>query len=420
VRPRPGRGYFIIAGRHRFEAARKLKWPTIECRVLEGLKAHEAELAEIDENLIRADLSPAETALHVGKRKAIYERIHPETKQGGDRKSSKAKSKSQNENLKPFVTETAKKTGKGRSTVARDVTRANKVKVLADIAGTSLDQGDELDALAKLDANEQRKLAKRAKAGEKVSAKTKVKQVRRAEREQALGTKQLALPTKKYGVILADPEWEFETWSEAGMDRSAANHYPTSSLEGIKNRDVASIAADDCALLLWATGPMLPQAQEVMAAWGFKYASHIIWNKLNHRGTRQKGTGYWFVNGHEILLLGTKGDVPAPAPGTQWPSVVDAPVGEHSEKPEFAYEWAEQFFPNLPKIELNARRARAGWDRWGLEAPPAEECSVCRGTGSISVDDLDANGIPRFLSRTEPPPRASEIEHEAGRRERAS
>src|SRR5262249_15054296 len=90
---------------------------------------------------------------------------------GGDRKSAKAKSKSQIENLKSFTEDTAAKTGKGRSTIARDVTRANKVKVLDQVIGTSLDQGAELDALGELPEDEQRKLAARAQTGEKVSAK---------------------------------------------------------------------------------------------------------------------------------------------------------------------------------------------------------------------------------------------------------
>jgi hypothetical protein len=45
--------------------------------------------------------------------------------------------------LKAFVADIAVKTGKGRSTIARDVTRAKKVAVLDDIAGTCLDKGDE-------------------------------------------------------------------------------------------------------------------------------------------------------------------------------------------------------------------------------------------------------------------------------------
>jgi N6-adenosine-specific RNA methylase IME4 len=61
--------------------------------------------------------------------------------------------------------------------------------------------------------------------------------------------------------------------------------------------------------------------------------------------------------------------VPAPAPGTQWESVIEDAVGAHSEKPEWWLELIEAYFPNLPKIELNRRGpARPGWDAWGNEA----------------------------------------------------
>ena len=194
---------------------------------------------------------------------------------------------------------------------------------------------------------------------------TVIKKTRRAKREAELGAKQVALPTKKYGVILADPEWQFEPWSrETGMDRSADNHYPTSVLDVIKSRDVPSRAAKDCVLYLWATVPMEPQAHEVMKAWGFKYVSQHVWDKRPHTGT-----GYWNRNQHELLLVGTKGEIPAPAPGTQYPSIITAPVGRHSEKPEVFLEMIESYFPTLPKIELNRRGPkRDGWDAWGFEA----------------------------------------------------
>jgi len=188
---------------------------------------------------------------------------------------------------------------------------------------------------------------------------------RREERERGLASYIEALPEKRYGVIYADPEWQFGFWSEK-TSTSAANHYPTSPLEDIKARDVPSIAADDCVLFLWATVPMLPQALEVMAAWGFKYVSHMAWDK------EVIGTGYWFRNQHDILLVGTRGNVPAPAEGTQWSSLLRERRTEHSVKPDCVYEMIESYFPNLPKIELNARRARDGWDRWGDEAPVAE------------------------------------------------
>jgi N6-adenosine-specific RNA methylase IME4 len=180
--------------------------------------------------------------------------------------------------------------------------------------------------------------------------------------ETAVAAKIKALPDKKYGVIVADPEWKFKTWD--GLS-TGAEHYATSELDAIKNRDVPSISAKDCVLFLWATVPMLTHAMEVMAAWGFKYVSHVAWLK------DRTGTGYWFINKHELLLVGTKGNVPAPVPGTQYPSVIEAPRGEHSEKPEVFLEMVEKYFPTLPKIELNRRGpARHGWDCWGAEACP--------------------------------------------------
>lgn len=193
-----------------------------------------------------------------------------------------------------------------------------------------------------------------------------VKKAARKKKERDLSQKQAALPTKQYGVIYADPEWKFETFSENGMDRSAENHYPTSSTESIAARKVPEIAAKDSVLFLWATVPMIRDALKVMKAWGFEYKSQMVWVK------DRVGTGYWFRNQHEILLVGTKGKVPAPAPGSQWSSVVEEPVGAHSEKPDIFYELIEEYFPNLPKIELNARRARDGWDSWGNEAPDNE------------------------------------------------
>lgn len=198
------------------------------------------------------------------------------------------------------------------------------------------------------------------------------KKEKRAERERELGANQAALPDKKYGVIYADPEWRFEPWSrESGMDRAADNHYPTSVTEVIAARSVETLAASDCVLFLWATAPMMPQAVLVMSAWGFDYKSQVMWRKI--RSGAGRGTGYWFINEHELLLVGTRGSVPAPAPGTQWSSVIDAPVGEHSEKPGIFARMIEEYFPTLPKIELNRRgRPRRGWDAWGNEAEPAE------------------------------------------------
>ena len=191
------------------------------------------------------------------------------------------------------------------------------------------------------------------------------KRERRADRERELAEKTLeisaALGAKLYGVIYADPPWRFEPYSrDSGMDRAADNHYPTEHVEKLKALEVP--AAEDAVLFLWATVPMLPQALEVMRAWGFTYKSNFAWVK------HKAGTGYWNRNQHELLLVGTRGDIPAPAPGQQFNSVIEARSSGHSAKPFRFREMIEAMFPLLPRIELFARTSYTGWDRWGNEA----------------------------------------------------
>jgi N6-adenosine-specific RNA methylase IME4 len=243
--------------------------------------------------------------------------------------------------------------------------------------GVSKSQSSRWQQLALLGEEEFERRAESAKreavasierpAGERL----REKQESREARERELAVRQRALPDKRYGVILADPEWRFEPYSRvSGMDRAPENHYPTTETTGIAERDVASIAADDCALFLWATAPMIEDALRVLRAWGFAYKSQFVWNK------NRIGMGYWNRNKHELLLIGVRGAIAAPAAGTQWDSVIDAPLAEHSAKPEVFLELIESYFPNLPKIELNRRGpAREGWDAWGLEAEGFEASS---------------------------------------------
>lgn len=199
---------------------------------------------------------------------------------------------------------------------------------------------------------------------------TEIKQVRRAERERNLGEKQLAAPVGKYGVILEDFEWDYEVRNRrTGMDRHAGNHYETAAdahtPEEIieRTRERFECAADDCVLWMYAPIPHLAIAIDVLRLRGFKYVSHYIWRK------DRIITGWWLRAKHELLLIGVKGKPPCPAPGTQWESVIDAKLGEHSVKPDAVLEMIEQYFPTLPKIELNRRGLpRSGWSAWGNEA----------------------------------------------------
>jgi N6-adenosine-specific RNA methylase IME4 len=193
--------------------------------------------------------------------------------------------------------------------------------------------------------------------------RTKQKQEARRKREESLA---LRTPEGRYGVIYADPPWKFEVYSEdTGQGRAAEAHSSTMSVEDIAAIPVASWSADDSVLFMWATAPTLPEAFKLLGAWGFSYKTHCVWAKPSI------GLGFWFRNQHELLIVATKGAVPAPAPGAQWSSLIEEPRGAHSEKPEAFYALIEAYFPNLPKLELFARNGRDGWERWGFEAPEA-------------------------------------------------
>jgi N6-adenosine-specific RNA methylase IME4 len=258
-----------------------------------------------------------------------------------------------------------------------DLAKNRTLATLADI-GVNKDQSSRWQKLAALDEAtfEKRASMIRRQAARSIEATPAERlaemQAKRNQRELELGRKQIAWPTRRYGVILADPEWRFEPHSrETGMSRAADNHYSTSTTADIAARDVASIAAPDCALFLWVPAPMNEHGMLVMKAWGFAYKAQQVWVK------DRAITGYWFLGLHELLLVGTRGDFPAPAPGTQEKSVLEAPAGEHSQKPEAVAAWIERLWPNLPKIELNRRGpARDGWDAWGWEAGSANEAAA--------------------------------------------
>ena len=193
---------------------------------------------------------------------------------------------------------------------------------------------------------------------------TRSKQRRRAERERELAERtiaaSLALGRRQFGVIAADPPWRHEPYSrETGLDRAADNHYPTMTVDELMA--LQPPAAKDCVLYLWFPRAHLANAVKLAEAWGFTVKTLGGWDK------EAVGTGYWLRDNFETYLIATKGHPPAPAPGTQPLALIRAPRGRHSEKPEKFYEDIERIFPNVPKLEMFARRPRPAWEGWGNE-----------------------------------------------------
>lgn len=171
-------------------------------------------------------------------------------------------------------------------------------------------------------------------------------------------------PAGRYAMIVADPPWSFKTRSAKGLGKSAQAHYECMSLDAIKALPVRRLAARHAFLWLWATNPMLPQALDVMASWGFTFKTAGHWSKRTKHGRQAFGGGYILRCAGEPFLIGTVG-----APRTASRSVrglIEGPIREHSRKPDQAFAAAELLIEG-PRVELFSRQDRPGWDRWGLE-----------------------------------------------------
>lgn len=146
------KGWRLVAGAHRLEAARRLGWSEIEAHVIKASDL-EAKLAECDENLVASVLSPSERALLTDLRKHFYEELHPETRLGATgvgREKVRQLGEPNAEPAERFTADTAAKTGRSERDVQRDAQRGANIPgdVLQEVQGTELDKGVVLDKLA--------------------------------------------------------------------------------------------------------------------------------------------------------------------------------------------------------------------------------------------------------------------------------
>lgn len=169
-----------------------------------------------------------------------------------------------------------------------------------------------------------------------------------------------------YGAIIADPPWYFRNYSAKGEVKNPVSQYVCMSTGAIAALPVSQLAAPDCALFMWATAPMLPQAVDLLAAWGFTFKSAGSWAKQSSTGGSWAfGTGYCFRSAAEFYLLGTIGKPKVLSHSVR--NLIVAPVREHSRKPDDLHRDVEALYAG-PYAELFGREPRPGWDIWGNEA----------------------------------------------------
>lgn len=169
---------------------------------------------------------------------------------------------------------------------------------------------------------------------------------------------------KRYNIIYADPPWQYK---DRGCNGACERHYSTMKLEDIKKLPVPKIADENCVLFLWATYPQLPEALELIKAWGFQYKTiGFQWVKKTRNGSKWFfGLGHWTRSNTEPCLIAIKGN-PKPINHSISQLIIDN-VRFHSQKPEIVRETIVKLMGDCKKIELFAREQPGGWDFWGDE-----------------------------------------------------
>ena len=188
-----------------------------------------------------------------------------------------------------------------------------------------------------------------------------------------------------YGCVVADPPWHFRARTALQMSnwtsrRDAEKHYPVMGVDDIAALPVGELAAKDCHLFLWTTGPCLRQAFDVIEAWGFRYSAvAFTWVKLkkSFRADQLRmlptaehdlhvGLGLTTRKNAEFCLLGRRGNCKRAAKDVR--EIILSPVREHSRKPDEAMERVRRYIgPDIRIAELFARESREGVDSWGSE-----------------------------------------------------
>jgi N6-adenosine-specific RNA methylase IME4 len=172
------------------------------------------------------------------------------------------------------------------------------------------------------------------------------------------------MPNDKFNVICADPPWAYDTEQSS---KEVSKHYRTMELEDLirKGEEVQKVAYKNCVLYLWATTGRLDWAFPVIEAWGFKYKTSMVWDKVDHN------MGHYCSARHELLLIAGKGQ--STPKDSKLANSIDSVQSIqksriHSKKPEEFYKIIEQLYPDANKLEMYGRGSRPGWTVWGDEA----------------------------------------------------
>jgi N6-adenosine-specific RNA methylase IME4 len=336
---------YIIDGHNRYEIAQKYG---LEFRV-EAMEFEGEEEAKdwMDANQLgRRNLTPDQRKILIGRRYNRDKKPH-----GGDRRSS-----DQIDHMK-----TSERLAKENNISAPSVRRyAKDAEKFEEIKEKQPELADKIwsGEMTLSDIKKEEKKAEIIKKKEEY-----------VERVESITTNEFKVDifntNEKFRVIYADPAWRYNDKCEGGGVQSGGvemRHYNTMTIKEICDLPVSKISEKDSVLFLWVTSPLLEDAFKVVNAWGFKYKTSFIWDKIKHN------MGHYNSVRHEILLICTKGSC-TPDNKTLYDSVQSIEKSNrHSEKPIEFLNIIDDLYTYGNKLEMFCRDIKKeNWFGWGNE-----------------------------------------------------
>lgn len=291
---------------------------------------------------------------------------------GGDKRTTKAG--------EPLEADRPQAVNQARAPQARDRAAAavgssgrsvQKAKLVREKAATEIQRAvvsgeltvDAASEIAKIEDHETQRAILEKSNGRPGNIRAHIRQHQQREIAKELQTAPPPPPSGPYRVIVADPPWKYDLRATDATHRGNLP-YPPMTTDAICALPVAQLGEDGSVLWMWVTNGHLlgsggvSDGLRVVHAWGFEPKALLTWVKP------KLGLGHYLRNVTEHCILAVRGKPTIVLDNES--TLLEAPVREHSRKPDEFYALVEKLTPGS-KIELFAREPREGWAAWGAE-----------------------------------------------------